>query len=453
MRIFLISLALLSCSTFSFAQDYKKVDSLIKVLAATKNDTAKVWAMHDLAFNYLYSNPDSSAWYGQQALALSKKIAYERGVIRSMNDIGNTLNNTGGYSSAIEILLQALEKSEKLQDENMKATSLGNISEAYSAQGDYKQAISYTLRSLVIDRENHDTAYLVFDYLNLGDYYEKANLADSALTYANQAYQLAIQAKQVDQLGGILITLGNIHSRLGNDDIALPYYRKAVLANQSLGNYTSLSRSYYAMAQLHKNSGHADSSFFYVKKAYETALKILDKNEMLNAVTLLASLYKTTNSDSSVKYLTLSIALKDSLFNQEKTRQVQSLTINEQLRQSKMEEEKMLAAKERNKNLQMAGIGAFIPLFFGIVLLVSKRKAKPKTIQFIGLLGLLLLFEFISLFLHPYIAEWTHHTPILMLAILVGIAALLVPLHHKMGHWLKEKLVHKKGHAVPPVVI
>ena len=370
-----------------------------------------------------------------------------------MNDIGNTLNNTGGYSSAIEILLQALEKSEKLQDENMKATSLGNISEAYSAQGDYKQAISYTLRSLVIDRENHDTAYLVFDYLNLGDYYEKANLADSALPYANQAYQLAIQVKSMEQLGAILMALGNIHSRLGNEDIALPYYRKAVLANQSLGNYTHLSRSYYSMAQLFKHSGHSDSSFFYAKKAYEAALKISDKNGLLNAATLLAALYKTTNSDSTVKYLTIGIALKDSLFNQGKTRQVQSLTINEQLRQSKIEEEKELAAEERNKNLQMAGIGAFIPVFFAVVLLFSKRKAKPKTIQFMGLLGLLLMFEFISLFLHPYIGEWTHHTPVLMLGILVTLAALLVPMHNRLEHWLKERLSHKTNPALPQVEI
>ena len=61
-----------------------------------------------------------------------------------------------------------------------------------------------------------------------------------------------------------------------------------------------------------------------------------------------------------------------------------------------MEEEKELATGERKKNLQMAGIGAFIPLYFGIVLLGSKRKAKPKTIQFMGLLGLVLMFEFIS---------------------------------------------------------
>ena len=77
-----------------------------------------------------------------------------------MNDIGNTLVNTGDYSSSIEILLQTLEKSEKLKDENMKATSWGNMSEAYSAQGDHRQAISYTSRSLFIDMANHDTPYL-----------------------------------------------------------------------------------------------------------------------------------------------------------------------------------------------------------------------------------------------------------------------------------------------------
>ena len=88
----------------------------------------------------------------------------------------------------------------------------------------------------------------------------------------------------------------------------------------------------------------------------------------------------------------------------------------------------------------MVAIGAFIPVFLGLVLLISKRKVKPRTIQFMGLLGLLLLFEFISLFLHPYIEKWTHHTPIFMLLILVVLASILVPMHHRMEHWVKGKL-------------
>jgi tetratricopeptide (TPR) repeat protein len=453
MKVFLITLAFMGCTGFSFAQDYNKVDSLLQVLAAAKNDTARVLAMHDVAYNYLYSNTDSSAWYAQQAMTLSKKINYERGVIRSMNDIGNALNGTGSYSTALEIFLEVLERSEKLQDEKLKGVSFNNIGEVYKSQGDYREAISYGLRSLAINLAMQDTIHQLINYINLGEYYEKANLLDSGLTYANQAYQLALKINDVETTGDILLILGNIHSGLGNDDIALPYYRKAVLANQLVGNDLSLSKSFYSMAQLFKRTGNTDSGFVYLKKSYETALKISDKNGMLVAATLLASLYEKANSDSTLKYLRMSIALKDSLFTQEKTRQVQSLTINEQLRQSKMEEEKELATEERKKNLQMAGIGAFIPLFFGIVLLVSKRKAKPKTIQFMGLLGLLLMFEFISLFLHPYIGEWTHHTPVLMLLILVLLAALLVPMHHKLEHWIKEKLAHKANHTSSKVAI
>ena len=44
----------------------------------------------------------------------------------------------------------------------------------------------------------------------------------------------------------------------------------------------------------------------------------------------------------------------------------------------------------------MMGIAIFIINLFFIVLLLSKRKINPKTIEFLGLLTLLLLFEFIS---------------------------------------------------------
>lgn len=90
--------------------------------------------------------------------------------------------------------------------------------------------------------------------------------------------------------------------------------------------------------------------------------------------------------------------------------------------------------------MQMMGIGAFIPLFFGVILFFSKRKAKPRVIEFMGLLGLLILFEFISQPIHPYIDKWTSHTPVLMLMIPVLVAAIIVTLHHKLEHWVKERL-------------
>jgi hypothetical protein len=71
------------------------------------------------------------------------------------------------------------------------------------------------------------------------------------------------------------------------------------------------------------------------------------------------------------------------------------------------------------KNLQLAGIAVFIPTFFLFILFLSKRKTKPGIIEFLGIIAFLLVFEFITLFIHPYIAEWTNEAPVLMMLILV----------------------------------
>jgi amino acid transporter len=95
----------------------------------------------------------------------------------------------------------------------------------------------------------------------------------------------------------------------------------------------------------------------------------------------------------------------------------------------------------------LLGIVTFISFFFGLLFVFSKRHVNPKIIKFLGLLGLLLLFEFISLFLHPYIATLTHHTPVYMLLILVAIASLLVPMHHRLQRWVREQLAQKNRKA------
>jgi hypothetical protein len=64
-----------------------------------------------------------------------------------------------------------------------------------------------------------------------------------------------------------------------------------------------------------------------------------------------------------------------------------------------------------------------------------------------SVLSLLLVFEFITLFIHPFVQRISSHLPVLELAILVALAAVLVPLHHRLTNWLRLKLVHAEAHA------
>ena len=64
-------------------------------------------------------------------------------------------------------------------------------------------------------------------------------------------------------------------------------------------------------------------------------------------------------------------------------------------------------------------------------------------IEIVGVIGLLIVFEFINLVIHPYLVNFTNDSPLLMLLILVLIAAVIVPMHHKLEQWVKHRLVEK----------
>jgi hypothetical protein len=147
----------------------------------------------------------------------------------------------------------------------------------------------------------------------------------------------------------------------------------------------------------------------------------------------LASLFKRKGRlDSAFVYQEMAMNAKDSLRSQEKEKKIQVLTFNEQLRQMEIAEQKRKDAEARVRNLQLAGIAIFIPSFFFLVM-----------IEFLGVLSLLFLFEFIVLLIHPYIGSWTHESQIWMLLILVAIAVVLVPLHRKLEKWMKGRLTAK----------
>src|SRR4030095_14068198 len=105
---------------------------------------------------------------------------------------------------------------------------------------------------------------------------------------------------------------------------------------------------------------------------------------------------------------------------------------------------KLLAEEQRQRNIQYALIAVGILVFIVLYLLVSQTViVTPKTIEFFGVISLLVVFEFINLLLHPFLEKITHHSTILMLLSMVCIASLLVPLHHRIEHYATKALIEK----------
>ncbi len=186
--------------------------------------------------------------------------------------------------------------------------------------------------------------------------------------------------------------------------------------------------------------------------AQQQAQQLLETGKQLNnydfkqvAAGFLRRVYDSLRqTDSAYIYARLESVFRDSVFSREKINKIQSLAFSEQLRVSEEEAKSRQESEKRKQNIQYALIALGIITFIIFFLLLSRRFiTNAKVIEFFGVIALLIVFEFLNLLLHPFLERTTHHSPVLMLLALVCIAALLVPLHHKLEKWATHKLVEK----------
>ncbi len=423
-------------------------DSLKRLLNEEKPDTSQVMLLASLSRAYIESIPDTARLFAQMGLKLARKINYEKGEARCLRMIGVIMGETGNYPKSLDFLLKALKICERINDIGEMAHCNIDIGNNYDEQGDLEQSLLYYFKAKPVYESIHDNRLLAVTLLDIGNSYEQADQLDSALFYTRQDYKLAAELNDTDIRGLASCNLGNIYAKMKQGDIALGYYRQSFPDIEAVDDDEALCEVTLGMAGLFKKAGYSDSALFYARRSLALADMSDFPDRVLNASTFLTAYYEDIDLlDSAYAYQKISIVAKDSLFSQAKEDQLRSLTFTEEMRQHEMEEAAALAIETRKKNIQMAAIGVFIPVFFGTIMIFGKRKAKPKAIGFLGLLGLLLLFEFIALLIHPYIEEWTHGIPVFMLLILVVVGSLLVPMHHKLEHLVKEKLSHSHTHA------
>lgn len=421
------------------------IDSLKQLLLTEIPDSSRSLILSKLGGQYMISNPDTALVLSQQGLALARQINYTNGEAIGLNQTASVFNITGNYPKALEFFLEALKKGEAIRNPLRIGASLVNIGSVYFYQGDHRLAINYTLKAKEIFESSHNEPNLMNTLLNLGDYYEKWNRLDSARLYTQQAYELSLSLQDTDFTGMTLNNLGNIYTKMGQPIIAMEFYRSGLSNLVQAGDDDAICECSLGMARLFQKRGDKDSCLYYAKLSMSTAQNGGFINRILNASNFLSDYYITIKMvDSAYVYLAATIAAKDSLFSQEKSRQIQTLSFAEMLRQQEKAVELTEAKEERHTNIQYAIIVIGLIGFTILFLLLSRSIiANEKWIRFLGILGLLLIFEFINLLIHPYISSATQHSPLWILLISVAIAAVLVPVHHSAESWITDKMIKK----------
>ena len=441
-NFFLITIVLISFTDLS-AQLMKtyNIDSLKKVVSTTGQDTNRIWALDNLGRNI---QTDTTIILAEQAIDLSQKLKFKKGEAEAYNNIGYWFTTKGNYPRALENYLHAIQLSESVNYETGLKRSFNNIAGVYTFLKDYTTAINYAGKSRMLSIQLSDLGTQALSSSWLSKSYLELHKTDSALKYAQESYEVATRLNELLPLYQATARLGEINTATGNHQLALEYLRLSLDFSKKDGRSFRIAGAHQELAAAFKSIGLKDSCLWHAHQAFTISQSQNLSASLFSSSLLLSELYEPTNSTESLRYHKLALAAQDSLFSQEKNRQIETLSVNETLRQRELEAVKRQGEEDRKNNLQYAAIALGLVLFIILFLLVSHSViANQGLINFLGILALLIVFEFINLLLHPFLGSVTHHSPLLMLTFMVVVAALLIPVHHRLEKWITHKLVEK----------
>ena len=361
----------------------------------------------------------------------------------ALSQIGYDYRALGNNSKSLVYNLKATALAAETDNLKLKGNVDINLAHIYKDQADYLKAISFYQRTGSYGTAIKDPLIQLWAFSSLAQVYMEMNKLDSALIFAQRSYELSSRY-DTTFLSTVYTHLGSIHGKLKNNALAVSYFSMAITEAKKINSIRWLNESFSSLAKYYYDVNQLDSSIFYAKKAVSVVKNTVFSTKSIKPAKLLLDIYENTNSDSAIKYFKLYRAANDSLFSTKNIQQTQLLTFENELQLQQLAAEKSIAQHERRQNIQYALMALGIIVLISLYLLLSRSFiTNTNLIKFFGVIALLIVFEFLNLLLHPFLERVTHHSPILMLLALVAIAAMLVPLHHKLEHWATTKLVEK----------
>ncbi|HEY2722770.1 MAG TPA: hypothetical protein VGI82_13645 [Chitinophagaceae bacterium] len=406
-----------------------------------------------------------------------------------LSGITNGFYRTGIGEDNVNDYLEMLRIASQLKNDSLIANSYNKIGDFYAFEkGDFNTALDYFFNGIPFAVKAKSQRWLSSFYLDISvvyyylqnpvasiDFLKKAeaNLPDAghpeykflllqlnfaysvdylflhqpknALSFLNVANETNMKLNFPVWDLYINAAFGNLYEQMDEKDLARVYFKKAVEGERNshspFGNL--LFRSFYTVFLT--DAGNYPESISQSKELLILGEQAQNDFVKFRAVGLLKNIFeKQRKYDSAYYYSKQELGLRDTLFNQERLNKIQAMAFNEELRTASEKNKRLETERERRQNIQYALIACGIIFFVIIFLLLSHSIiVTEKWISFFGVLGLLVVFEFINLVIHPTLAIVTHESPILMLVTLVVIASLLIPLHHRVEKWITEKMTEK----------
>jgi len=436
---------------------------------------------------------DKALEFYMRALSIREEIGVEhpndvgnkKGMATSYNNIGLFHADKGNYEKALEFYFKSLKIMEELGDKNGMANSYNNIGLIHSNKGDYEKALEFYLKDLKITEELGGKNGMASTYNNIGIIYMNKDDYEKALEFYLKALKITEESGDKNAIAYTYNNIGVIHANKGDYEKALEFYLNSLKIREEIGEKKGIADSYINIGLLYSKEVQIERPLnkfpearIYLNKGLQLSIEIGIKDFLKDVYEGLSDLDSMLgNYKSAYIYHQLHALYKDSLFNEETTKQIADMQTryeadkkekensilrkNKEIRilegKQKEEQERLFQEKiERRNRLQYSAIvlGLFV-LFLGIFLF-AKRYGKftdgrdtpwrVSTINASLFIAFLIFFEFITVLIDPFIEKFTGGEPMFKLLLNAVLATIIFPIHHYLEKKLSGAFIPGGGH-------
>ena len=384
----LVKIIWLFCFPLTAIAQLGEKDSLLSIIGQRKGDKVEVNALVYLARQESQEKHfDSALHYLKMARDLSRRLGYESGKAHCLLVEADLKSSHGDFAEGISDALDALAVYKRNNDLVGIASAHLMLQGQYWDVGEYRMALNYSIPGEQIARANHLQGFLLFPGSRLAPLFASEiaqvyifmDKLDSALLWI----QRSIDQKELflgTEWNFPIYLLATIQTVRGEYADALANFRKAyplAISNDFLRDTLQI---FAGMSTLFRKMEQYDSSLHYAKMVVTGWSNESEYKNLAEALDNLARSYKVNGvADSALKYVELAQVIKDSIFNNEKYKEIQRVSFAENAKQQQLVADQL---KYRNKVQLYSFIGgALILLLIALILwrsILQQRKAKTK---------------------------------------------------------------------------
>ena len=273
---YLIALILLCCS-ISLAAQNKRIDSLKRLLATSK-DTSRVNILLQLSAESSYNDETAANDYARQAIQLARGLKFTKGEIKGLYQLGSVAMEPGNRDTALIFFEMGMEMARQSNDKFLLAQGCYHLSRAHEGKNDFTKAKELLSQALALYEQLGLQKNIANCYTSFGRICQETGNYSEGLRYYFQSLRIK---EQINDQRGISVTLtniGNLYLTTSKYDEAADHFSRALkidsmnndregifinllnigVAHQKKGSYEKALEKFYAALDEAKALGYEE---------------------------------------------------------------------------------------------------------------------------------------------------------------------------------------------------